>query len=253
MRHLENLLVKLRQIRWTPPMLGIFHAIAMHRAVPRLSVGAESTGAISRRHRERQGDRLDDRPERATRRLRRVGAHSPARAFVSPIRQRVPPAVPDDPTRGDLLRLQVHERAPEGEARRARDSRWPARRTGTFMWSRDRSIGTSAARCLLQMATDMRERLRWPTEAKMKKGKYWVRKWNSWVEIKAELPGVYRRKEGGFLVRGQAIDPKTGAIRQVVRNLPELAEPEEARLWLKTELDSIRKGASRPTNKEPVR
>ncbi len=42
-------------------------------------------------------------------------------------------------------------------------------------------------------------------------------------------------------------------MRQVVRNLPDLTEPEEARLWLKTELDSIRKGASRPTNKQPER
>ena len=70
---------------------------------------------------------------------------------------------------------------------------------------------------------------------------------------KPELPGVYRRKEGGFLVRGRVIDPKTGSMRQVVRNLPDLTEPEQARLRLKAELDSIRKGASRPTNKQPER
>ena len=81
----------------------------------------------------------------------------------------------------------------------------------------------------------------------------WVRKWNSWVASRPTLPGVYRRKEGGFLVRGRAVDPKTGAMRQVVRCLPDLAEPEEARLWLKTELDSIRHGASRPMNKQPER
>ncbi len=81
----------------------------------------------------------------------------------------------------------------------------------------------------------------------------WVRKWNSWVDPRPELPGVYRRKEGGFLVRGRVIDPKTRSMRQVVRNLPDLAEPEQARLWLKTELDSIRRGASRSTNKQPER
>lgn len=81
----------------------------------------------------------------------------------------------------------------------------------------------------------------------------WVRKWNSWVDPRPKLPGVYRRKEGGFLVRGRVIDPKTGSMRQVVRNLLDLAEPEEARLWLKTELDSIRKGASRPTTRQPER
>jgi integrase len=36
-------------------------------------------------------------------------------------------------------------------------------------------------------------------------------------------------------------------------NWQELTEPEEARLWLKTELDSVRKGASRPTTREPER
>ena len=56
-----------------------------------------------------------------------------------------------------------------------------------------------------------------------------------------------------FLVRGRAVDPKNGATRQVVRSLPDLKEPEEARLHLKAELDSIRKGASRPTNKQPER
>ncbi|MGH7295954.1 MAG: hypothetical protein ACRELB_13520, partial [Polyangiaceae bacterium] len=81
----------------------------------------------------------------------------------------------------------------------------------------------------------------------------WVRKWNSWVHPEPELPGVYKRKEGGFLVRGRVVDPKTGSTRQVVRNLPDLAEPEQARLWLKTELNSIRKGASRPTTRQPER
>jgi len=85
------------------------------------------------------------------------------------------------------------------------------------------------------------------------KKQQWVRKWNSWVDSRPTLPGVYRRKEGGLLVRGRAVDPKNGATRQVVRSLPDLTEPEEARLWLKAELDSIRKGASRPTNKQPER
>jgi integrase len=73
------------------------------------------------------------------------------------------------------------------------------------------------------------------------------------VHPEPELPGVYKRKEGGFLVRGRVVDPKTGSTRQVVRNLPDLTEPEEARLWLKTELDSIRKGASRPATRQPER
>ncbi|MDP8999310.1 MAG: hypothetical protein M3O46_04290 [Myxococcota bacterium] len=116
----------------------------------------------------------------------------------------------------------------------------------------NRSTSTSAARALLPSDADVRERLRRPTEAKMKK-QQWVRKWNSWVDPRPALPGVFRRKEGGFLVRGRITDPKTGSMRQVVRNLLDLTEPEQARLWLKTELDSIRKGMSRPTNKQPER
>jgi integrase len=81
----------------------------------------------------------------------------------------------------------------------------------------------------------------------------WVRKWNTWVAPKPTLPGIYRRKEGGFLVRGRAVDPKTGTMRQVVRCLPDLMEREQARLWLKAELSSIRQGASRATNKQPER
>jgi hypothetical protein len=46
---------------------------------------------------------------------------------------------------------------------------------------------------------------------------------------------------------------KNGAMRQVVRSLPDLKEPEEARLHLKAELDSIRKGASQATNRQPER
>jgi integrase len=110
----------------------------------------------------------------------------------------------------------------------------------------------SAAKLLVTCLSDVRERLRRPTEERMKK-EQWVRKWNSWVNPRPELPGVYQRREGGFLVRGRAIDPKTGSVRQVVRNLTDLAEPEAARLWLKTELDSIRKGACRPTTREPER
>jgi integrase len=81
----------------------------------------------------------------------------------------------------------------------------------------------------------------------------WVRKWNTWVNPIAELPGVYRRREGGFLVRGRATDPKTGSMKQIVKTLPELGRAEEASLWLKTELDRIRTGESRQPIAEPVR
>jgi hypothetical protein len=42
----ERLLAKLRSVRWTRAMLGLFRAIAIQRAIPRLSIGPEKTGAI---------------------------------------------------------------------------------------------------------------------------------------------------------------------------------------------------------------
>jgi site-specific recombinase XerC len=81
----------------------------------------------------------------------------------------------------------------------------------------------------------------------------WIRRWNSWIDPEAALPGVFRRKEGGFLVRGRAVDPKTGRMREVLKNLSDLHEPEEASLWLKMELDRVRTGESKPPTAEPVR
>ena len=36
-----------------------------------------------------------------------------------------------------------------------------------------------------------------------------------WLQPVLWKPGVWRRKEGGHLVRGRAIDPRTGKIKQV--------------------------------------
>ena len=65
---------------------------------------------------------------------------------------------------------------------------------------------------------------------------------------------IGERREGFSFEGERSTDPKDRErCGRVVRCLSDLAEPEEARLWLKTELDSIRHGASRPTNKQPER
>ena len=75
----------------------------------------------------------------------------------------------------------------------------------------------------------------------------WIRKWNSWVAPKATKPGVWRRKEGGFLIRGRALDPTTGKLREVRQALPE-ADALEAYQMLQVELQKVRDGlkTSRP-------
>jgi integrase len=47
----------------------------------------------------------------------------------------------------------------------------------------------------------------------------WVKRWDSWIAQAPVKPGVFRRKEGGFLVRGRVTDPRTGKQKEVRLNL----------------------------------
>jgi integrase len=47
----------------------------------------------------------------------------------------------------------------------------------------------------------------------------WVKQWGSWIAPAPVKPGVFRRKEGGFLVRGRVTDPRTGKQKEVRLNL----------------------------------
>jgi integrase len=70
----------------------------------------------------------------------------------------------------------------------------------------------------------------------------WVRKWNSWVGP-TKVPGVFKRKEGGYLVRGRTKDPATGKDREVRKNL-DVGSEALALQWLEEELERVRSGAS---------
>jgi integrase len=65
----------------------------------------------------------------------------------------------------------------------------------------------------------------------------WKQKWNSWVDPRPCLPGVYRRKEGGHLVRGRFRDPHSGKKREIRLTLPEVTDPRVARRRLLDELE----------------
>lgn len=68
----------------------------------------------------------------------------------------------------------------------------------------------------------------------------WTRRWNSWV-ARTRLPGIYRRKEGGYLVRARVTDPTTGARTEIRRVLPEADEP-TAYKWLADEKARVKAG-----------
>lgn len=83
------------------------------------------------------------------------------------------------------------------------------------------------------------------------RGKAWVVRWNDAIAAKPELPGVWRRRDGGFRVRGRAVDPKTGKLREVCRALPECRRAREAALALEVDLAGIRAGTVNDTTAIP--
>jgi integrase len=68
----------------------------------------------------------------------------------------------------------------------------------------------------------------------------WIRKWNSWI-TPTKVPGVWKRREGGCLVRARAKDPSTGKMKEIRKVLPTADEP-TAFAWLRAEVDRVRKG-----------
>ena len=75
-----------------------------------------------------------------------------------------------------------------------------------------------------------------------------------WTKIRGrwlaptKLPGVWQRKEGGYYVRGRAVDPTTGQMHEISKVLPELDET-EAYLWLLREQDRVRSEDVQPTSR----
>lgn len=65
----------------------------------------------------------------------------------------------------------------------------------------------------------------------------WTRRWKHWV-AKTRLPGVWRIKEGGFLVRTRVKNPYTGRMREIRRILPEV-DPHAALQWLEQERERV--------------
>jgi len=73
----------------------------------------------------------------------------------------------------------------------------------------------------------------------------WVMRWRYEVSRRPVRPGVYRRKEGGFIVRGRATDPTSGKAREVMLLVAE-GSADDARARLLAELDRVRSPPTPP-------
>lgn len=74
----------------------------------------------------------------------------------------------------------------------------------------------------------------------------WTKRWNTWLAPKPIKSGVWRRKEGGFLVRGRTKDARTGRMKQVRFNVLDTNDPNEAFEELHAALRQIREGIAEP-------
>jgi integrase len=83
-------------------------------------------------------------------------------------------------------------------------------------------------------------RVRLHREVNMKREK-WIRRWDCWMAPKPSRPGVWRRKEGGYLIRGRAKDSRTGRMREVKMRLDDV-DAVGAYQFLQQELKRIREG-----------
>src|SRR4051812_48091526 len=69
----------------------------------------------------------------------------------------------------------------------------------------------------------------------------WIMRWKTEIASEPSKPGVWRRKDGGYLVRGRGVDCRTGKLREVMR-VVEGTDALGAYRLLQQELDKIRSG-----------
>lgn len=67
----------------------------------------------------------------------------------------------------------------------------------------------------------------------MKQTTQWISRWKTQV-APTRIPGVWRRKEGGHLVRARVVDPTTGKLKELKKVLPD-ADEATAFKWLADE------------------
>jgi integrase len=71
----------------------------------------------------------------------------------------------------------------------------------------------------------------------------WKKQWKTWVRP-TKLPGIWARKEGGYLARARVTDATTGRLVELKKVLAEATE-ETAFAWLSAERARVKSGAAR--------
>ena len=79
----------------------------------------------------------------------------------------------------------------------------------------------------------------------MKKKQEWILRKGIWISADPVLPGVWRRKDGGHVVRGRATESATGRLKEVFRVMAEADAP-SALKWLSDQQKRIRSGSASP-------
>jgi hypothetical protein len=80
----------------------------------------------------------------------------------------------------------------------------------------------------------------------------WVKRWNRWISTSSIKQGIYKRKEGGYLARGRAVDPRTGKIREILLTINE-GNAMDAYLRLHAEVSRIRNCLKEEPEKQTIR
>lgn len=81
----------------------------------------------------------------------------------------------------------------------------------------------------------------------MSKAIEWVKRWSIEMSAKPVLPGVWKRKAGGFVVRTRVKNPKSGQQEEILRVLADETDPKRALAWLTKERDRVRSGVTAET------
>jgi len=74
----------------------------------------------------------------------------------------------------------------------------------------------------------------------------WTKRNGYWIATKPSKPGVFRLREGGYMARARAMDPRTGRQREIQLVLRD-ADAGQAYARLKDEVQRVRQGAQTAT------
>src|SRR5438067_11738613 len=82
------------------------------------------------------------------------------------------------------------------------------------------------------------------SEASMSK---WIQRWGTIIAETPSKPGVWRRKEGGFVIRSRIKHPRTGQMKEIRHHLVDSTSPEAAFIELQRRIDELRSEIDDPS------